>query len=97
MTSKTELLNDLFDRWEKAIPEYQGKFVKDGIVDEPQYVSAPTKILIIAKEPNNPKQDAGDFREWWRKEIAYTFSYRIPRCAGCSRCHSCEGFAIPCF
>lgn len=77
ITSKTELLNDLFDRWEKAIPEYQGKFVKDGIVDEQQFLPAPTKVLFIAKEPNNPKQDAGDFRDWWREEIAYTFSYRI--------------------
>lgn len=77
LTSKTKLLNDLFDRWENAVPEYQGKFVKDGIVDEQQFTSAPTKILFIAKEPNNPKQDAGDFREWWRQELAYTFSYRI--------------------
>jgi len=77
LTSKTELLNDLFDRWENNIPEYQGKFVKDGIVDEQLFLSAPTKLLFIAKEPNNPNQDAGDFREWWREEIAFTFSYRI--------------------
>ena len=77
LTSKTELLNDLFDRWENTIPEYQGKFVKDGIVDEQLFAFAQTKVLFIAKEPNNPNQDAGDFREWWRDEIAYTFSYRI--------------------
>jgi hypothetical protein len=77
LTGKTVLLNDLFERWEKAIPEYQGKFVKDGIVDEQQFSTAPIKILFIAKEPNNPKQYAGDYREWWREEIAYTFSYRI--------------------
>jgi hypothetical protein len=75
--SKTELLNDLFDRWEKAIPEYQGKFVKDGIVDERKFSPTPTKVLFIAKEPNNPKQEQGDFREWWREKIYYTFSYRI--------------------
>lgn len=77
MQSKTERLNQLFGKWEKAIPEYQGKFVKDGIVDEQQFSSTATKILFIAKEPNNPNQDAGDFREWWRQELAYTFSYRI--------------------
>lgn len=77
LTNKTELLNDLFNCWEKKIPEYQGRFVKDGIVDEEQYNSATIKILFVAKEPNNPNQDAGDFREWWRQELAYTFSYRI--------------------
>lgn len=75
--NKTELLNALFDRWESSIPEYQGKFVKDGIVDEQQFSSAPSKILFIAKEPNNPNEVAGDFREWWRQELAFTFSYRI--------------------
>lgn len=75
--SKTELLNALFERWEKTISEYQGRFVKDGIIDEQQFLSAPIKILFITKEPNNPKQEAGDFREWWRSGISYTFSYRI--------------------
>ncbi|MBW6479800.1 MAG: hypothetical protein K0B37_10250 [Bacteroidales bacterium] len=77
MNTKTQQLNDLFARWEQAVTDYQGKFVKDGIVDERLYDNAPVKILFIAKEPNNPKQEAGDFREWWQKELAFSFSYRI--------------------
>ena len=30
----TKELNELFHRWEKEIPEYQGKFIKDGINNE---------------------------------------------------------------
>ncbi len=77
MSSKTEQLNQLFDEWEQTVSEYQGKFVRDGIINEQFYETASPKILFIAKEPNNPKQDAGDFREWWKEEIAYTFSYRL--------------------
>lgn len=77
MQSRTEQLNQLFDEWEQTNFEYKDKFVKDGIVVEEFYNSATTKILFITKEPNNPEQTAGDFREWWKKEIAYTFSYRI--------------------
>ncbi|MCK9401484.1 MAG: hypothetical protein M0Q51_16015 [Bacteroidales bacterium] len=77
MKSKTDQLNDLFAKWEQAVPEYQGIFVKDGIVNENLYDIAPLKILFITKEPNNPKQEAGDFREWWKDELAFAFSLRI--------------------
>jgi hypothetical protein len=77
MKSKTELLNSLFDDWEKNIPEYKGKFIRDGIVNEKFYESSSPKILFVMKEPNNPEQKAGDFREWWKNELYYTFSYRI--------------------
>lgn len=75
--NKTELINLLFDEWEIKVPEYKGKFIRDGIINEQFYKIALKKILFITKEPNNPKQEAGDFREWWKEEIYYPFSYRI--------------------
>lgn len=77
MKSKTEQLNKLFDEWEQKVAEYKGKFVRDGIINEQLYQNAIPKVLFIAKEPNNPEQTAGDFREWWKDEIYYTFSYRL--------------------
>ena len=74
MKSKTEQLNELFKEWQRRVPE---NIVKDGIVDEQLYKNALTKVLYITKEPNNPKQEAGDFREWWKEEIKDAFSYRI--------------------
>ena len=46
-------------------------------MNEQFYETASPKILFIAKEPNNPKQEAGDFREWWKEELNHPFSYRI--------------------
>lgn len=77
MQNKTEQLNKLFDEWELAVPEYKGKFVRDGIINEQFYQTASPKILFIMKEPNDPKQETWDFRDWWKNEIKYTFSYRI--------------------
>jgi len=77
MQSKTDQLNQLFKNWELAVPEYQGKFVRDGIINEKLYLTASLKILFITKEPNNPEQKPGDFRDWWKDEIKYAFSYRI--------------------
>ncbi|MCX6320389.1 MAG: hypothetical protein NTX93_01080 [Bacteroidia bacterium] len=77
MQSKTIQLNSLFDKWEQTVSEYKGKFVRDGIINENLYQIASTKILFITKEPNNPKEESGDFREWWKNEIKYAFSYRL--------------------
>ena len=77
MQSKTEQLNQLFDDWERAVPEYKDKFVRDGIINEKLYQTATPKILFVMKEPNNPEQNPGDFREWWKDKIKYTFSYQI--------------------
>ncbi len=74
---KTHQLNQLFDEWEQTVTDYQGKFVQDGVINEELYQTVTPKILFIAKEPNNPKQKAGDFREWWKNEISYSFSYRL--------------------
>jgi len=76
-TTKTNQLNNLFDQWENSIQEYKGRFVKDEIIDEELYDKAKHKILFITKEPNNPEQEPGDFRDWWKNELIYTFSYRI--------------------
>jgi hypothetical protein len=78
MKTKTEQLNSLFDEWVEKVPEYKNKFIRDGIINEQLYNSASKKILFIAKEPNDPKQEeAWDFREWWNKGLKYAFSYRI--------------------
>ena len=66
--SKTDKLNDLFDRWvEKS--EYKGKFVRDGIIDERVYNKQKSqknpRILFICKEMNDPKQKERDFRVAW--------------------------------
>ena len=61
--SKNLKLNELFIDWERSIPEYQNKFISDGIIDENEFCNAKKKILFIAKEPNNPLQkDKWDFR-----------------------------------
>lgn len=75
--NKTEQLNLLFNEWEIKVPEYKAKLVKDGIINEELYQVASRKILFITKEPNNPNQEPGDFRDWLKKEIYYSFSYRI--------------------
>ncbi len=75
--TKTEKINLLFESWEKETPEYTGKFIKDGINNEGLYKEAKTKVLFLTKEPNNPKQEAGDFREWWKEGLKYTFSHRL--------------------
>lgn len=75
--NKTQQLNQLFEEWEQKVPEYLGKFVKDGILNEKLYNKAAHKILFIEKEPNNPGQEPGDFREWWKDNITHGFSFRI--------------------
>lgn len=77
MKTKTEQLNQLFDEWERNVSDYKDKFVRDGINNEQLFKTASPKILFITKEPNNPEQIVGDFREWWKEKLAYTFSYRI--------------------
>jgi hypothetical protein len=77
METKTEKLDQLFKVWEDDISAYKGKFIKDGIINEPLYDNALRKILFIEKEPNDPNQESWDFREWWNKEVVFPFSYRI--------------------
>lgn len=77
MSTKTQQLDKLFQKWEEHVPEYKGHFVRDGIINEELFEKTNPKILFITKEPNNPEQSEGDFREWWRKEVRLTFSKRI--------------------
>ncbi len=77
MNKKTDDLNLLFHNWEQSNPDYVGKFVRDGIIDENKYIDVSSKILFITKEPNKPKQIAGDYRQWWKQELIYTFSRRM--------------------
>lgn len=77
MKTRTEKLNLLFEKWEKQIPEYKGKFVRDGIINEQLFNEATPKILFIGKEPNNPEGTIGDFREEWNLGVSYTFARRI--------------------
>jgi len=75
--SRNAMLNELFDEWEDAVSDYKGKFVRDGIIDEELYNSASPKILFVEKEPNDPTQESGDFRIWWKQDPDYPFLYRI--------------------
>jgi len=77
MQSKTTQLNLLFDEWEQKVNDYNGKFVRDGIINEKFYLQAKFKILFITKEPNNPNQEAGDYCKWWAEALKYSFSNRI--------------------
>lgn len=69
-------LDKLFIDWNKQY-EKSENFVKDGIINEELFDEARIKILFITKEPNDPKKEGTDFREWWNKEVYYGFSYRI--------------------
>lgn len=76
--NKTIQLDSLFNKWEKEIPEYKNKFIRDGINDEALFENSSKKILFIAKEPNDPLQEnSWDFRELWKNEFKHTFTHRI--------------------
>jgi hypothetical protein len=74
MQTKKEQLEKLFEKWLKARPDYKG-FKKDGIVNE-DFFKFP-HILFLCKEPNNPKQEEGDYRKEWNENMPYAFSQRI--------------------
>ncbi|MCG6140659.1 hypothetical protein [Leptospira mtsangambouensis] len=75
--TKTERLNELFIEWESSYPKYKDRFVSDGIINESEFEKTNPKILVIAKESNNPKQLKEDYRVYWANEIKYRFSHRI--------------------
>ena len=76
MNNKNQRLDKLFEDWRNRYKKADN-FVKDGIINEALFESASQKILFITKEPNDPKHEGTDFREWWKKEVFYGFSYRI--------------------
>lgn len=75
--TRNERLNILFDNWESSNADYLGKFKRDGIIDEVKFLKSDPKILFITKEPNDPKQNSGDYRNWWKEGVKYSFSNRI--------------------
>lgn len=78
MVTKTQQLDDLFERWRRSDKEFSNRFVSDGIINESLYVSAPSKILFIEKDPNDPYQSEDwDFRKLWNEKISNSFSHRI--------------------
>ncbi|MEP0862296.1 MAG: hypothetical protein HRF52_12750 [Ignavibacterium sp.] len=76
MTLKTEL-NKLFEEWEQKFPNYKGKFVKDGILDEQLYQDAKTKILYITKDPNDPDQTSWDLADLLNQSLEGNFAIRL--------------------
>ncbi len=76
--TKTQILDNLFMNWESLIKTEHGKFIRDGIIDEQLFEKhGNKKLLVIAKEPNYQGTEAWDFRDWWKDELNYSFSYRI--------------------
>jgi hypothetical protein len=74
---KTAELNELFKEWENETEGYKDHFVRDGIINEESWKNATHKILYITKEPNNNKQEAGDYREWWKTDVKFGFGMRL--------------------
>lgn len=58
-------------------PAYKGKYVNDGIINEQLFREQKRKILFVAKEPNNPTQQEGDYTQWWKEELTGVFSINI--------------------
>ena len=77
---KNEQLDTLFSEWENGYPPYQGKFTRDGIIDEELYSKKKARqnaVLFIAREPNDKEQWGGDFRTWWKTSTWGIFSHRL--------------------
>lgn len=80
MKTKTEQLNDLFNKWEANYEPYKGKFTRDGINNEDLFDKMKSEdkgVLFITKDPNDPEQWGGDFRTWWKEKLWGQFSIRI--------------------
>lgn len=76
MTTKTEL-SKLFDEWENTFPDYKGKFVRDGIINEQLYNAAKIKILFVAKDPNDPDQTSWDLADLLNQYCSGNFAIRL--------------------
>lgn len=86
--SKTERLNKLFEKWQERNstnnPELQSGFKLDGIINEQEFNKQEKKLLFIAKEPNDPEWNGGDYRKEWPDKANYRFADRIAALAyGC--------------
>ncbi len=65
------------EKYLNRYPHYNGKYVNDGIINEELFRAQKQKVLFIAKEPNNPNQQEGDYTEWWKEGPKYSFSINI--------------------
>lgn len=82
MDSKEQRLNNLFKNWEREYEPYYKNFKCDGINDPSLFDEQKKKekaVLFLAKEPNNKgkEKETGDFREWWKKPLEFSFSMRL--------------------
>lgn len=75
--NKKAQLELLFKKWENSDPNYTGKFVRDGIVDQVQYEAADIKILFLVKEANDIKQSKFDLAELLATSLTKNFGYRM--------------------
>ncbi len=57
MSSRTDKLDSLFERWRQSREEYEDKFSKDGIIKESAWLGASPKLLFLLKETNDFPDD----------------------------------------
>lgn len=71
-------LNELFKKWEEIFSQDKSSFRHDGVINEEYWNKAPKKVLFLCKEPNDPKQNSGDYRKYWnRDKITHKFSRQL--------------------
>lgn len=70
-------MKQLFTTWESSFPDYKGKFIRDGIINEELYQTAKVKICFLVKEPNDPAQDAWDLANHLNNKFKGGFSIRL--------------------
>jgi hypothetical protein len=73
--TKNEQLDALFNEWHACEPDKQ--FIRDGIIDEVEYVKQKTKLLFIAKEANDSNGGVWDFRTIWKNAPKSKFDNRV--------------------
>ncbi|MGD1847497.1 MAG: hypothetical protein ACFB10_19080 [Salibacteraceae bacterium] len=67
----------LFQRWIKAVPEYAGKLIADGIIEEALFQKQQPKVLFITKEANDPEQNQWDLTDWLRSGLEGQYAHRL--------------------
>jgi len=70
-------LDQLFLQWKNNYGGQSHRFCPDGIINEKEYQRANTKVLFVTKEPNHPRGEGFDFREWYSEDVKYQFAHRL--------------------
>lgn len=70
-------MSKLFEEWENSVPNYKGRFVKDGIINESNYWQSRPRILFVVKEPNDPEQTSWDLAQILNQYCTGNFSIRL--------------------